>query len=135
MEAIRGSPLESSGRSRHRIDWCQNERGFLAERGTADCFFGHAASGSGQAICMRVASRILFPNTRSTMDDLVATYEQLAPVLLPHLADRPLTLKRSRDGINGGSFWERDAPSNGSRDFLCPANMETGSFSASAFGI
>jgi DNA primase len=47
---------------------------------------------------MRMAARILFPNAGFTTDDLVATYAQLGPVLLPHLADRPLTLKRFPDG-------------------------------------
>jgi bifunctional non-homologous end joining protein LigD len=57
-----------------------------------------------------MAGRILFPNTGFTTEDLVATYEQLGPVFLPLLADRPLTLKRFPDGINGEAFWEKDAP-------------------------
>jgi bifunctional non-homologous end joining protein LigD len=52
-----------------------------------------------QAISMREASRILFPRSGFTTDDLVATYEQIGPVLLPHLAARPLTLKHFPDGM------------------------------------
>jgi bifunctional non-homologous end joining protein LigD len=44
-------------------------------------------------------------------EDLVDAYGQLAPVLLPHLAQRPLTLKRFPDDIHGEIFWEKDAPS------------------------
>jgi len=58
-----------------------------------------------------VAARVLFPRTGFSTDDLVRTYEQLAPVLLPHVAERPLTLKRFPDDIHGEAFWEKDAPS------------------------
>lgn len=58
-----------------------------------------------------VAARILFPQTGFSTSDLVRTYEALAPVLLPHLAGRPLTLKRFPDDIHGEVFWEKDAPS------------------------
>jgi bifunctional non-homologous end joining protein LigD len=58
-----------------------------------------------------VAGRILFPQTGFTTDDLVEAYEQLAPVLIPHVAQRPLTLKRFPDTIHGEVFWEKDAPS------------------------
>jgi hypothetical protein len=60
---------------------------------------------------MSMASRILFPRTGFTTDHLVETYEQLAPVLLPHLSHRPLTLKRFPDDIHREAFWEKDAPS------------------------
>jgi len=55
--------------------------------------------------------RVLFPKTGFTTSDLADAYAQLAPVLLPHLARRPLTLKRFPDDINGEAFWEKDAPS------------------------
>ena len=42
-------------------------------------------------------------------DDLVQTYSQLAPVLLAHLKDRPLPLKRFPDDIYREAFWEKDA--------------------------
>lgn len=58
-----------------------------------------------------MATRVLFPRTGFSTDDLVCTYEQLAPVLLPHVAERPLTLKRFPDDIHGEAFWEKDAPS------------------------
>ncbi|HKR27924.1 MAG TPA: non-homologous end-joining DNA ligase [Acidobacteriaceae bacterium] len=62
-------------------------------------------------ISQNVAARILFPQSGFSTDDLVRTYEALAPVLLPHLAGRPLTLKRFPDDIRGEAFWEKDAPS------------------------
>src|SRR5438874_10048725 len=58
-----------------------------------------------------VAARVLFPKAGFTTDDLVEVYAELARVLLPHVADRPVTLKRFPDDIIGESFWEKDAPS------------------------
>src|SRR4051794_37483002 len=54
--------------------------------------------------------RVLFPKTGFTTEDLVQVYKELAPVLIPHLADRPVTLKRFPDDIHGEAFWEKDAP-------------------------
>ncbi|HJX00796.1 MAG TPA: non-homologous end-joining DNA ligase [Terriglobales bacterium] len=54
---------------------------------------------------------MLFPSTGFATDDLVDFYASIAPVLLPHLAHRPLTLKRFPDDIKGESFWEKDIPS------------------------
>jgi bifunctional non-homologous end joining protein LigD len=58
-----------------------------------------------------LAPRVLFPEAGFSTDDLVDAYRRLAPVLLPHLRDRPLTLKRFPDDIHGEAFWEKDAPS------------------------
>lgn len=54
--------------------------------------------------------RVLFPATGFTTNDLAAFYGKLAPVLLPHLAHRPVTLKRFPDAIHEESFWEKDLP-------------------------
>jgi bifunctional non-homologous end joining protein LigD len=48
---------------------------------------------------MSTAGRVLFSRSEFMTDDFVETYEQLAPALLPHLAQRPLTLKRFPDDI------------------------------------
>jgi bifunctional non-homologous end joining protein LigD len=58
-----------------------------------------------------MAGRVLFPSTGFTTDDLAVTYEQFAPVLLPHLRDRPVTLKRYPDDVQREGFWEKDLPS------------------------
>jgi bifunctional non-homologous end joining protein LigD len=38
-------------------------------------------------------------------------YVRVAPFILPHLKNRPVTLKRYPDGVTGEAFWEKDAPS------------------------
>jgi bifunctional non-homologous end joining protein LigD len=45
-----------------------------------------------------------------TKGDLIAYYERIAPLMLPYLRDRPLVLTRYPDGIDGKSFYQKDAP-------------------------
>lgn len=45
-----------------------------------------------------------------TKGDVLAYYEAVAPVLLPHLRNRPFTLKRYPNGPRGPFFWIKDAP-------------------------
>ena len=47
------------------------------------------------------ADRVLFPDDGITKGDLFAYYDAVAPVLVPHLRDRPFTMKRYREGIAG----------------------------------
>src|SRR5690349_9670685 len=42
--------------------------------------------------------------------DVIAYYEQIAPVLLPHLRDRPFTIKRHYNGPRSPFAWIKDAP-------------------------
>jgi len=45
-----------------------------------------------------------------TKGDLIAYYRAVAPVLVPHLKDRPFTMKRYPDGWDGNHFFQKDAP-------------------------
>src|SRR4051812_7777807 len=54
--------------------------------------------------------KVLFRAGSFTKADLMTYYEMIAPALLPHLKDRPITLKRFPDGIYGEAFYEKDAP-------------------------
>jgi bifunctional non-homologous end joining protein LigD len=56
------------------------------------------------------ADRVLFPDDGVTKGDLFAYYEQVGPVLVPHLRDRPFTMKRYRDGAAGEGFFQKQAP-------------------------
>jgi bifunctional non-homologous end joining protein LigD len=56
------------------------------------------------------ADRVLFPEDAITKRDLFGYYERVAPVLVPHLRDRPFTMKRWREGVAGGSFFQKQAP-------------------------
>ncbi|HEY4411638.1 MAG TPA: non-homologous end-joining DNA ligase [Gaiellaceae bacterium] len=56
------------------------------------------------------ADRVLFPDDGITKGDLFAYYDAVAPAILPHLRDRPFTMKRYREGIAGNSFFQKQAP-------------------------
>jgi bifunctional non-homologous end joining protein LigD len=54
--------------------------------------------------------KVFFPDDGITKGDLLAYYRAVAPVLLPHVKNRPFTMKRYPDGIEGGHFFQKDAP-------------------------
>jgi bifunctional non-homologous end joining protein LigD len=56
--------------------------------------------------------KVLFPKTGFTKGNLIAYYARIAPAVLPHLRDRPLTLKRYPNGVEEKYFYEKQAPSH-----------------------
>ncbi|MDB6167426.1 MAG: hypothetical protein JWM88_290 [Verrucomicrobia bacterium] len=54
--------------------------------------------------------KIFFPAAKFTKGDLVKYYIDVAPHILPHLRDRPVTLIRFPDGVQGEKFYEKNAP-------------------------
>jgi bifunctional non-homologous end joining protein LigD len=50
------------------------------------------------------------PSGPITKGDLIDYYRQVAPVLVPHLAGRPFTMRRYPDGAYGKAFFQKDAP-------------------------
>lgn len=61
--------------------------------------------------------KILFPADGITKGDLAAYYEAVAPVMLPHIKGRPLTMERYPSGIGKKGFWQKDV-SKGFPDWL-----------------
>ncbi|HVV59943.1 MAG TPA: non-homologous end-joining DNA ligase [Gaiellaceae bacterium] len=56
------------------------------------------------------ADRVLFPEDGITKGDLFAYYGDVADAILPHLHDRPFTMKRWREGLEGEPFFQKQAP-------------------------
>jgi bifunctional non-homologous end joining protein LigD len=56
------------------------------------------------------ADRVLFPDDGITKADLFEYYRAVAPALVPHLRNRPFTMKRFREGIGGPGFFQKQAP-------------------------
>src|SRR3954465_2585634 len=56
------------------------------------------------------ADRAPYPDGGITKGDLFAYYDGVAPVLVPHLRDRPFTMKRYPHGITGEVFFQKQAP-------------------------
>jgi len=56
--------------------------------------------------------KVFFPAERVTKGDLLEYYRAVAPVLVPHLKERPFTMVRWPDGMEGKKFFQKDAPSH-----------------------
>ena len=54
--------------------------------------------------------KVFWPKEGYTKGDLLNYYFNVSPVMLPHLEDRPLTLKRMPNGVEGDFFYEKNAP-------------------------
>jgi bifunctional non-homologous end joining protein LigD len=54
--------------------------------------------------------KIFFPERGYTKGDVIEFYRRIAPYITPHLADRPLTLRRWPNGIHGEDFFQKDTP-------------------------
>ncbi|MDQ6929769.1 MAG: non-homologous end-joining DNA ligase [Candidatus Eremiobacteraeota bacterium] len=64
----------------------------------------------GHTLSLSNQDKVLFPKEGYTKGDLVAYYRAVAPWLVPHLENRPLTLQRYPNGIHEPSFFEKQAP-------------------------
>ena len=56
--------------------------------------------------------KVLYPETGFTKGEVISYYQRIAPVLLPHLRGRPLTLKRYPNGVEEQFFYEKRCPSH-----------------------
>jgi len=65
-------------------------------------------------------NKIYFPKPKLTKGDLLAYYAEMAPYVLPFLNDRPLVLRRYPNGVNGKSFFQKEAP-QGAPDWMATA--------------
>src|SRR3989440_4392950 len=66
----------------------------------------------GRKIQVSNLDKILYPKVGFTKGHVIDYYIRVAPVLLPHLKDRPLTMKRYPDGVEGEFFYEKNCPSH-----------------------
>jgi bifunctional non-homologous end joining protein LigD len=64
----------------------------------------------GRTLTLSNLDKVLYPATGLTKAGVVDYYARIAPVLLPHLRHRPLTLVRYPDGVTGSSFFEKRRP-------------------------
>ncbi len=71
----------------------------------------------GRTLALTNLSKVLYPETGFTKGEVIDYYASIAEVLLPHLADRPLTRKRWPNGTNAESFFEKNTP-RGTPEFV-----------------
>jgi bifunctional non-homologous end joining protein LigD len=66
----------------------------------------------GRTLRLSNLDKPFWPDEGITKGDLVAYYRDLAEVVVPHLRQRPFTMKRYPDGWQGGHFFQKQAPSH-----------------------
>src|SRR6266850_178826 len=64
----------------------------------------------GKTLSVSNLDKVLYPKVGFTKGEVIDYYIRIAPVLLPHLKDRPLTMKRYPDGVEGQFFYEKNCP-------------------------
>jgi bifunctional non-homologous end joining protein LigD len=70
------------------------------------------ATVEGRELKLSNLDKVLYPETGFTKGDLISYYAAIAPVMLGHLADRPLTVTRWPDGVDAKSFFQKQAPAH-----------------------
>lgn len=66
----------------------------------------------GKKLAVSNLSKVLYPKAGFTKGQVIDYYIRIARVLLPHLQDRPLTMKRYPNGVEGEFFYEKNCPSH-----------------------
>jgi bifunctional non-homologous end joining protein LigD len=66
----------------------------------------------GRQLSLSNLDKVMYPAVGFTKGQVIDYYTRVAPALLPHLRDRPLTLKRYPNGVEGGHFYEKQCPSH-----------------------
>jgi bifunctional non-homologous end joining protein LigD len=66
----------------------------------------------GRKIQVSNLDKVLYPKVGFAKGQVIDYFIRIAPVLLPHLRDRPLTMKRYPNGVDGEFFYEKNCPSH-----------------------
>jgi bifunctional non-homologous end joining protein LigD len=80
----------------------------------------------GRDLTLTNLAKVLYPSDGFTKAEVLDYYQRISPVLLPHVAGRPMTLKRYPDGVNAESFFAKHAPA-GRPDWVRTGEIETSS--------
>ncbi len=67
---------------------------------------------AGKKLTVSNLGKVLYPEAGFTKGQVIDYYIRIAPVLLPHLKNRPITLKRYPDGVDGFFFYEKQCPAH-----------------------
>jgi bifunctional non-homologous end joining protein LigD len=71
----------------------------------------------GRRLALSNLGKVLYPEAGTTKGELIDYYTRIAAVLLPHLADRPVSLVRHPNGVDGPGFFAKNVP-NGAPDWV-----------------
>ncbi len=64
----------------------------------------------GRTLALSNLDKVLYPEAGFTKGQVIDYYHRIASVLLPHIAGRPVTIKRYPDGVDGKFFFQKSAP-------------------------
>ena len=67
---------------------------------------------AGRELKLSNLEKVLYPQAGFSKRDVIDYYAAIGPVLIPHLRDRPLTVKRWPDGVEGKAFFQKQAPAH-----------------------
>ncbi len=65
-----------------------------------------------RSLALSNLDKVLYPRASFTKAQVIEYYTRIAPVMLPHICDRAITLRRYPDGVEGKSFFEKRCPSH-----------------------
>jgi bifunctional non-homologous end joining protein LigD len=66
----------------------------------------------GKELTLSNLDKVMYPETGFTKGQVIDYYKNIAPHILPHIKNRPITMKRFPNGIGGQYFYEKQAPSH-----------------------
>ena len=66
----------------------------------------------GRRLQLSNLHKVLYPETGFTKAEVIDYYARVAPALLPHVQNRPVSFKRYPDGVDGEGFFAKNAPSH-----------------------
>jgi len=80
----------------------------------------------GRTLTLTNLGKVLYPEIGFTKAEVLDYYQRVAPVLLPHIAGRPLTLKRYPEGVDGEAFFQKHVTAH-RPDWIRTARVDSGS--------
>jgi bifunctional non-homologous end joining protein LigD len=66
----------------------------------------------GRKLALSHLDKVLYPAAGFTKAQVIDYYQRIAPVLLPHISGRPVTIKRYPDGVDSKFFFQKNAPAH-----------------------
>jgi bifunctional non-homologous end joining protein LigD len=78
----------------------------------------------GRTLTLTNLGKVLYPEAGFTKAEVLDYYQRVAPVLLPHIADRPVTLKRYPEGVDGEAFFQKHVTAH-RPDWIRTARVES----------
>ena len=66
----------------------------------------------GRQLMLSNLDKVLYPEAGFTKAEVIDYYQRIAPVLLPHIRNRPVTIKRYPEGVDHDFFYQKNAPAH-----------------------